>query len=391
MFVCLFWTVFLLTHYVETRDRAKGRLAVFMLVATLLYSGHFVYFQHLTQFQPLSDTLYIFANLSVYPLYFLYVEELTVSHKKRSWGYWLLVTPPFLITFSVLFVYAQMQPRELQNFLSTYLYHNSTEGLIGMAYTQAVLHVVAKVVFGAQILPILYFGNRNILRFEHKVMAFYSGQEGSSLRPVRFLLLLFAVTSVFSFLSNIVGRHHFLDSTSLLLLPSLLFSFFLYYIGYVGYRQRFTIQDLEREMSTTADDAVTEPTPAVALPQSADEKPATDSVPLPDLRERIEQLMREQQLYLRPNLKISDLAHILGSNRNYIYTAINVEMGVSFSDYVNRMRIDHALSLMQQRPHALLQEVAVKSGFSSTVSFYRAFKKYVGCAPKDWRHSKPTS
>ena len=40
---------------------------------------------------------------------------------------------------------------------------------------------------------------------------------------------------------------------------------------------------------------------------------------------------------------------------------------------------------MKQNPAMLLGEVAVKSGFSSTVSFYRAFKKYIGCAPKEWQ------
>jgi YesN/AraC family two-component response regulator len=103
------------------------------------------------------------------------------------------------------------------------------------------------------------------------------------------------------------------------------------------------------------------------------------------LRQRIEKLMHDEQLYLQPNLKISDLAQQLGSNRNYIYNAINVEMGLSFSDYVNGMRVEHAQQLMRQQPDLLLSEVAVNSGFSSTVSFYRAFKKFAGCAPKDWR------
>ena len=44
MLVCLFWAIFLLTNYVETRRPDKGRLTVFMLVATLLYGEHYVFF-----------------------------------------------------------------------------------------------------------------------------------------------------------------------------------------------------------------------------------------------------------------------------------------------------------------------------------------------------------
>lgn len=103
------------------------------------------------------------------------------------------------------------------------------------------------------------------------------------------------------------------------------------------------------------------------------------------LREQIEHLMKVEEAFLQPNLKISDMAQRLGSNRNYIYEAINKEMGMSFSEYVNRLRVAHSQELMKKHPDMLLGEVAVKSGFSSTVSFYRSFKKYVGCAPKEWQ------
>lgn len=398
MFVCLFWTVFLLTDYIETHNRSKGRLALFMLVATFLYSGHFVFFQHRIDLLPLSDTVYVFSNLSVYPLYYLYIRELTVSHSQRSWGYWLLTLPPVLIAVAVMFVYMKMSPEEFLQFTEHYLYHNTFTSLTGLAYVQAVIHHLGKFVFALQIIPILYFGNRHIHRFEHLIQTVYSNQEGKSLRPVQFLLILFAITSLFSFLSNIVGRHQFIEHPGLLSIPSLLFSFFLYFIGYVGYRQSFTIRELEAEIphdgspETDPSDVAEsqgqqrqEPAAEdVAAAADAQSPEVTADVSLP-LQQRIDALVRGQKLYLRPNLKISDLTNLLGSNRNYIYNAINVEMGISFSDYINRMRVEHAQQLMRQRPGILLSEAALKSGFSSTVSFYRAFKKFVGCAPKEWQ------
>lgn len=391
MFVCLFWAVFLLTRYFEGHKRAIGRLAIFMVVASVLYAGHYVFFLRLSSMLPLMDVLYVFANLSVYPLYFLYVEELTVGRKIYGVGHWLLVLPPPLIAMCTWFAYHAMTPEQTSLFIERYLYGNSWEQLSGTTYVQAVIHTVARVVFALQIIPILYFGNRNIQHFEHKLESVYSGQESKEVRPLQFLLWLFAITAFFSFVSNIIGRQQFAHSPSLLVIPSFLFSFFLYYIGYVGYRQKITIHDIERERSEIA---ALLPEPSVVEAEATElQKLQTENVEPEQavasvsngLRQRIEKLMHDEQLYLQPNLKISDLAQQLGSNRNYIYNAINVEMGLSFSDYVNGMRVEHAQQLMRQQPDLLLSEVAVNSGFSSTVSFYRAFKKFAGCAPKDWR------
>ena len=109
-----------------------------------------------------------------------------------------------------------------------------------------------------------------------------------------------------------------------------------------------------------------------------------DSSPAPvlPLGERIEQLVRGQQLFLDPQLKLTDLVQRLNTNRNYVYQAINIDMQMSFSEYVNRMRVDYAEQLIASHPDLSMQEVASRSGFASTVSFYRNFKAYRGHPPK---------
>ena len=103
------------------------------------------------------------------------------------------------------------------------------------------------------------------------------------------------------------------------------------------------------------------------------------------LRERIFQLVEEEKLYLKPNLKINDLAKLLNSNRNYIYQAINVGIGLSFSDYINQKRIEHAKQALMENPHVLLTEVATNSGFSSISTFYRNFRMFEGYSPSDFQ------
>ena len=379
MLVCLFWAIFLLTNYIETRRPDKGRLTVFMLVATLLYGGHYVFFNRFEPIIPASDTFYVFANLAVFPLYLKYIESLTVGRSPiRAW-HLLFVLPPYVMASAVLLVYLQMTPEVTSQFIDTYLYQGHMEGLEGAARVQAIFHTVAKVMFALQILPIFLIGNRCIHRFEKQCEQL---RLNVSLQQLRYMLLLFAVVSAFSFVANIVGRHSFTGSPMLLAIPSVAFSIFLYYLGYIGYRIEAPshVVLVAKEKKVTSEEKE----------ETAPAEKASDGFESLPLREQIEHLMNVEQVYLQPNLRISDLTKRLGSNRNYIYEAVNKEMGMSFSEYVNRRRVLHSQQLMKQNPDMLLGEVAVKSGFSSSVSFYRAFKKYVGCAPKEWKPDSPS-
>ena len=98
--------------------------------------------------------------------------------------------------------------------------------------------------------------------------------------------------------------------------------------------------------------------------------------------------MNEEQFYLQPNLKIEDLSARLATNRNYIYLAINREMKMSFSEYINRQRIAYAKALIDETPQMPLTEVAERSGFNSSTSFYRNFRQYQNMNPKAYQERK---
>jgi len=179
------------------------------------------------------------------------------------------------------------------------------------------------------------------------------------------LLVLFAVTSFFAFVFNVIGRQQFVDGPEPLTFPAVLFSLLLLLIGHVGLSQQFSVQDIEAEVFQEA-----------SVP---------DESGYSELLERIIKLVNDEKLFLYPNLKVSDLAKQINSNRNYIYHAINVEMGTSFSDYINGLRVDYAARLLEANPDLSINEVIIKSGFTSTSAFYRNFKKFKGITPTEKR------
>lgn len=105
--------------------------------------------------------------------------------------------------------------------------------------------------------------------------------------------------------------------------------------------------------------------------------------PLPPIeREHFERVVVQEQLYLRPDLVLQDLAVALGTNRTYVSAYISQSMGMSFYDYINRLRITRsALPLIDQHPEYTFDYVARHSGFTSMSTFRRAFIKQTGTTP----------
>lgn len=376
MFVCMFWSIILLLDLIEERMRQdtishtqtfnspRILLFIFMVTATLLYIGHCVYFNQNTTIIPVTDTVYCLANLAVYPLYYLYICALTLrsNHYRERW---VILVPAIGAGIVVGTLYAMMDANECQKFIEIYLYKGKRHGLYGLAATQAYAHDVCKALFAILVIPVFVQGRSHIKAYNHLVENTYADTENKTLFHLHYMLTIFVITAIASFVSNIIGRHQFLDSIWMLAIPSILFSTMLFIIGYLGYRQRFSIADIE--MEEQQNDSLDEEAPIIS-----------------ELRKQIELLMEKEQLYRQSNLKIEDIVKRLNTNRNYVYKAINQGMGQSFSEYVNRMRIEHAAELITTQPDIQLSEVADKTGFSSTTSFYRNFKLYKGIAPKEF-------
>ena len=361
MIVCGVLSVLIVLSLYDCWNMAKTRLLFFMATATLLYLAHFIYFNRLMAVIPLTDAIYCFCNLAVFPLYYLYIEELT-DYRPNRWRQAICLLPSLLGGVAVGLLYILMDRQEMTLFIEHYLYGNEFASLSGLIFWQAMIHVAVRIVFALQVPLVLYFGFRRITAYNAVIETNYSDIEGKRIVWVKTLLVLFAVTSLVSFVFNLIGRQRFIDEAVPLAIPAVLFSMLLLLIGHVGLNQRFSVQDIEAEVFLESE-------------------PIPEDCAYSELLEKIRKLMSEEKLYLYPNLKVSDLARLLNSNRNYIYNAINVEMGISFSDYINSQRIDYASQLLKAHPELSINDVMFKSGFTSTSAFYRNFKKFKGITP----------
>lgn len=103
-----------------------------------------------------------------------------------------------------------------------------------------------------------------------------------------------------------------------------------------------------------------------------------------NLAARIERAMADEKLYLDPNLSLRKLASHLREHANYVSQVINTTLESTFFDYVNRWRINAALSRVKNDDETILK-IAYEVGFNSRSSFYTAFKKETGKTPTEYR------
>ena len=362
MAVCTFWTVAIALNLREKGNRAAHReLMAWGVIATLLYSGHFVFFNRMESVIPFSDTIYVICNLLVYPLYLYYITVLTkgaVGSRQR----WLTVLPPIIAGIIVAIVYLMMNDEDCSQYISIYLYKNSMQGLSGLAMVQAVIHQVAKCLFAVGVLTVLFVGIRHIRQYNKLIDSIYADNDGKRLYGITTILLLMLLTGVLSFTVNVVGRFSFLHSEMSFAAIACFFSSLLFLLFYRGFVQQFSFTDIAQEETEECK-------------ESKGNEDTSDVVPLEGYS-RLLQRIDDERLYLQPGLTLAALAKQLGTNRTTLSKLVNEEAGMSFTDFINRKRIAFVIKLEQENPKARKQDLAEHVGYTSMRSFYRNYNLF---------------
>ncbi|MBO6249422.1 MAG: helix-turn-helix domain-containing protein [Bacteroidales bacterium] len=105
------------------------------------------------------------------------------------------------------------------------------------------------------------------------------------------------------------------------------------------------------------------------------------------LTEQLAQIIEKEELFKQPDLRVTDIAARLATNRTYISAIIKSLSGDNFSNMINGYRVRYAQKLMKDNPQMSVTEIAVESGFSSRSAFYRNFKEMTGLNPAEWKKS----
>lgn len=100
----------------------------------------------------------------------------------------------------------------------------------------------------------------------------------------------------------------------------------------------------------------------------------------------LQRRMAVDHLYRDPLLTLPRLASVIGVSANDLSQAINTALGLSYSDYMARLRIAAAKEILGNPNRSeTVTEILLEVGFNSKSVFNAAFKRETGLTPSDYR------
>ena len=101
------------------------------------------------------------------------------------------------------------------------------------------------------------------------------------------------------------------------------------------------------------------------------------------LPQAIELLQYIEENYNK-KMTLNELAKVAGMHPNYLSTSFHRNMKMKIFEYIERVRLHHALEYFRQGKMTI-SEIAGETGYSSIQAFSKSFKRIYGLSPRNYR------
>ena len=161
-------------------------------------------------------------------------------------------------------------------------------------------------------------------------------------------------------------------------------AFILMIVMFLIYRNRHIIKEKNRILTSTIEELI-------ESKKSLRDEKASNYIPKtqdptetkPTANEdfvRIEMLLHDEELLLNPDLLRDDIIRMAHIPKNKFSQLFKDHAGMSFSEYINDKRMEHAVSMLKNNPNYTIEAIAKSVGMSNA-QFYKSFKKKFGLTP----------
>lgn len=89
--------------------------------------------------------------------------------------------------------------------------------------------------------------------------------------------------------------------------------------------------------------------------------------------------------YADAGLSLEIATSVLGINRTKINEILKEELGLTFTTYINKLRLTEAARLLSEKSVSTVAEIAYSVGYNNVSYFNKLFKSQYGCTPKTFK------
>jgi AraC-like DNA-binding protein len=127
----------------------------------------------------------------------------------------------------------------------------------------------------------------------------------------------------------------------------------------------------------------------VKPPKKPHSKDLLDPESTASIQTRLTFLLDVEKIFRDGDLTLISLAEKLGITPHQLSWIINDKMNQSFATLINRYRIEEVKKNLADgaKNDSTILQMALDSGFSTKTAFNRAFKKFTGLTPSQYRKS----
>lgn len=338
------------------------------------------------------DVIDSFATLLVIPTMYLYLRSMI--HKGGfTWKDYIWFLPAVFVGMSNIVINLLIDKTEFDNYIQTvFIERNETTNYTAPIYVidqfigVQIYHLTALF----QIIGTSIFAVLGVRKYHQELREFYSDADDKSIYTDTRIVYWFLTAIPLSFALIVPDisfwqENHFLASLLFIAWAVVYFALF-----YYGSQKRHTADNF-------FEDLIQADIQNINHSQSVEYDAQEGGVSIKDMAERqisedvyrrlvagLTKLIDVDQIFLKKDLRLDELANLMFTNRVYISIVIKKEYHCSFSDFINGKRIDFSMELMRLKPNLTQDNIAEKSGFVSAQSYSRTFKKLIGIPPKEW-------
>lgn len=271
---------------------------------------------------------------------------------------------PYLTLFIMPFYYVALRVQITSHKVSKWNYLIFLPAMICTSLAQD--SVIYEIILYLQTLAITAWSFFALHKYRKALAEYYDTTDDSPAETfsqiVIFSAATMAITAIFTFLPDFIA-----ESIPVIVIFSTFITLLVFMIGKYTYALGTLAITYENTENVTTDQRTTE-----------DE---TKSIILHKELQRIE----DEKMYLDPMLSLVSLAEKLNTNRTYLSNSIHKYHNQNFADFINTLRINHAIELMKKGGHNVnIKDVAISSGYNHLQSFYRNFATIMQMTPKTW-------
>ena len=108
-----------------------------------------------------------------------------------------------------------------------------------------------------------------------------------------------------------------------------------------------------------------------------------------ELKEKILEVILIRKKYKDKDYSAKRLAEDLHTNTRYISAVVNVRFHMNYTSFVNKYRIEEAMTLLVDKRYQDLnmEQISDMVGFANRQSFYASFYKINGITPREYKMS----